>query len=64
MEVLDRAEEYRFPADWYLAAAAILSAFTARILHRIAKSGKVGPEPAHKRAFLLFAQLGWSWAEP
>ena len=26
------------------------------ILHRIAKSGKVGPQPAHKRAFLLFAR--------
>ena len=30
------------------------------ILHRIAKSGKVGPQPAHKRAFLLFARPEWS----
>jgi hypothetical protein len=30
------------------------------ILHRIAKSGKVGPQPAHKRAFLLLARPEWS----
>ncbi len=31
------------PADWYLAAFPSLTTFTARILHRMRESAKVGP---------------------
>ena len=39
----DRVEEHRIPADWYLTMFLTLTILTARILHRMRESTKVGP---------------------